>query len=228
MLIGGLLKFSSIDFPSKMAAVVFTQGCPFLCQYCHNPSLVLQKLFSKPISEEEIFSFLKKRKDKLDGVVISGGEPTIQEGLIDFIKKIKALNFLIKLDTNGINPKIIKYLIDNKLIDYIAMDIKGPLEKYALFIQKDIDTSLILESIKLILNSSIDYEFRSTLVKNLHEIQDIEKMAKLILNAKLFILQKYISKTSLNQNLTKSSFSDEEFEMMKKTSEKYVKKCLVR
>jgi pyruvate formate lyase activating enzyme len=122
-----------------------------------------------------------------------------------------------------------KSLIKDKLIDYIAMDIKAPLEKYPRLIQKDIDTSLIKKSIDIILKSSIDYEFRSTLVKNLLQISDIENMAKLIKDAKLFALQKFISKTTINPNLsTYSTFSDEEFKQMKSISEKYVQKCIIR
>jgi len=229
MLIGGLQKFSLLDFPGKTSALIFTQGCPFLCHFCHNPNLVVQNLFTSPIDENAFFSFLKKRQNQLDGVVITGGEPTIQKDLIEFIKKIKNLNYLVKLDTNGINPDIIKKLLDENLIDYIAMDIKAPLDKYKLIIQKDIDTNLIKQSINLIISSSINYEFRTTLVKDLHEFEDIEKMSILIKNAKLYIFQKFISKVTLNSSFSNYlAFSQEEMQLMKDLSQKYVKNCLIR
>ena len=122
MNIGGIEKFSLIDYPGKISAIVFTQGCNFRCGYCHNPELVFPSLFRSSISEENVFSFLKKRIGKIQALVITGGEPTIQEDLIDFIKKVKQLGFLVKLDTNGSNPKVIKEIIKAKLVDYIAME----------------------------------------------------------------------------------------------------------
>ena len=130
MLIGGFNPFSLIDFPGKMTCVIFSQGCFFRCKFCHNKSLVVKEHFEKPLSENEIFSFLIKRKKKLDAVTISGGEPTQQRDLKDFIKKIKNLNFLVKLDTNGTNPKMLEDLLKENLLDYIAMDIKSSLKNY--------------------------------------------------------------------------------------------------
>ncbi|NGX34609.1 MAG: 7-carboxy-7-deazaguanine synthase [Candidatus Anoxychlamydiales bacterium] len=229
MLIGGLQKFSLINYPKKAAAVIFTQGCSFLCHYCHNPELVIKDEFNTPLNEEDIFSFLEKRQNQLDAVVISGGEPTLQNNLIDFIKKIKKLNFLVKLDTNGINPNVIKNLLDLKLLDYIAMDLKAPLEKYPKVTNKDFSSEGIEESIKIIISSNIDYEFRSTLVKNLHEKEDIEKMALSIKNAKLYILQKFVSKVTLNPTYSKKkAFSDEDMLDMKKSALTHVKKCFIR
>ncbi len=229
MLIGGFLKFSLINYPKKVAAVIFTQGCNFLCHYCHNPELVLKDEFKTPLDIQSIFEFLKKRQNKLDAVVISGGEPTVQKNLIDFIKKIKDLDFLIKLDTNGVNPKVLKKLIDQNLIDYIAMDLKAPMDKYLIVTNKDFEIKKIKESIKIIMSSKIKYEFRSTLVKNLHEIRDVEKMAKSIVGADLYILQKFVSKVTLNPIYNKkTAFSDFEMIKMKQLSLKYVKKCLIR
>ncbi len=157
MLIGGLQKFSLINYPKKTAAVIFTQGCRFLCHYCHNPELVLDDKFQKPLNINEVLDFLKKRQNQLDAVVISGGEPTIHKDLVSFIKKLKDLNYLVKLDTNGINPKIIKNLLDQKLLDYIAMDLKAPLEKYPKVTHIDLGINLIQESIDLIMSSKIEY-----------------------------------------------------------------------
>ncbi|NGX44426.1 MAG: Pyruvate formate-lyase 1-activating enzyme [Candidatus Anoxychlamydiales bacterium] len=229
MLIGGLLKFSLINYPKKAAAVIFTQGCSFFCHYCHNPELVLKDEFNTPLEIETIFSFLEKRQGKLDAVVISGGEPTLQKNLIDFIKRVKNLNFLVKLDTNGVNPKVLKDLISQNLIDYIAMDLKAPLDKYPKITNVNLSSKRIEESIKIIMSSNIDYEFRSTLVKNLHEKEDIEKMAFSIKDAKLYVLQKFVPKVTLNPTYSKkTAFSDEEMDHFQKTSLNYVKKCFVR
>jgi len=227
MLIGGLQKFSLIDYPSKTAALIFTQGCNFSCHFCHNPSLVLKK--ASLINEEEIFEFLNKRKNQLDAVVITGGEPTIQKDLITFIKKIKNLNFLIKLDTNGTNPQMLKMLLEQNLLDYIAMDIKAPLEKYRLIIQNDIDILKINESINIILSSQIDYEFRTTYVKNLHVLDDAKNIAKSIKDAKLYILQRFVNKNTLNPIFKNYlPFSEKEMILLKKLSKDYVKNCEIR
>ena len=130
MLIGGFQKCSLIDYPGKICAIVFTLGCNFRCSYCHNPELVYPELFNKPIPEEEIFSFLPKRRGKLDAVTITGGEPTLQADLIDFILRIKKLEFLVKLDSNGSDPDVLENAISSEAPDYIAMDVKAPLEKY--------------------------------------------------------------------------------------------------
>jgi len=163
MKIGGFQRFSLIDYPAKISAIIFTQGCNFRCPYCHNPELVDPKLFTSAIDEDLILSFLRKRVGKLDGVVITGGEPLLQHDLIEFIKKVKEMGYLIKLDTNGSYPEKLERLLD--LIDYIAMDIKAPLEKYHDVVRTDVCTEKIMESITIILNGDIDYEFRTTVVK---------------------------------------------------------------
>ena len=150
MLIAGINKFSLIDFPSKLAAIVFTQGCQYRCHFCHNPSLISKNITS-PFSVSEFFDFLKSRINKLDAVVITGGEPTLQEDLIDFIKEIKKLNFKVKLDTNGTNPQILKDLLDQDLLDYIAMDVKSTFENYEKIINSKTDILDIKKSINLTL-----------------------------------------------------------------------------
>ncbi|HEC86320.1 MAG TPA: anaerobic ribonucleoside-triphosphate reductase activating protein, partial [Thermoplasmatales archaeon] len=139
MIIGGFQRFSLIDYPGKICAIIFTQGCNFRCPYCHNPELVNPKLFQEPIDENDIFRFLEMRKGKLDAVEITGGEPTLQPDLIEFMRKIKAMGFLIKLDTNGTNPEVVEKIIKNKLVDYIAMDVKAPLEKYEKVVRAKVD-----------------------------------------------------------------------------------------
>lgn len=162
MRIGGFQKFSLIDFPQKTSAIIFTQGCNFRCEYCHNPELVYHNLFKIPIPAEQIFLFLETRKDQLDAVVITGGEPTCQEDLEDFIYRIKSIGYLVKLDTNGSNPQILKCIIDKKLVDFVAMDIKAPFDKYSYLTCVPVDIEKIRTSIEIIKNSQIKFEFRTT------------------------------------------------------------------
>ena len=229
MRIGGFQKFSLIDYPGKICAIVFTQGCNFRCPYCHNPELVKPSLFGKTIPEEEIFSFLEKRKGKLDAVEITGGEPTLQKDLVDFIRRIKEIGYLVKLDTNGSNPEILLEIINHSLVDYIAMDIKAPLEKYKEVIHSVISPEKIKRSIRMIMNSDIRYEFRTTVVKSQLSKEDIINIGKLIEGAELYILQKFIPSKTLDPNfLNEKTYSDGEFKELKKDLEKLVCKCLVR
>ena len=229
MKIGGFLKLSLIDYPGKLAAVIFTQGCSMRCHFCHNPTLVIPKKFTEPVSENEVIKELLNRKKYLDGVVISGGEPTIQSGLFSFLEKIKKENFLVKLDTNGTEPKILNNLIQNNLIDYVAMDIKSPFEKYPLITGTSINIDNIKKSINILFSSNINYEFRSTLVPKLHNIEDIKKMAQSISKAPLYVLQNFIPQNTLNKELTNTeSFTLAEMEDFQRISEKFVQKCQIR
>ena len=178
MRIGGFNKLTTQDFPGNLACIIFTSGCNFDCDYCYNRDLVESK--APEIKEEEIFSYLEERKSMLDGVVISGGEPTIWDDLIPFIEKIREYGFKVKLDTNGYRPEVLKEIIDNKLVDYIAMDIKAIFNEYFKVIKKNIDTDKLLESIELIKKSNIDHEFRTTIIKGMHTIEDLEKMINLV------------------------------------------------
>jgi len=224
-----LQKLSLIDYPHQLAAVIFTCGCPLRCQFCHNASLVIPSLYSPSIPEEEIFAFLEKRKNYLDGVVITGGEPTIQADLLPFISKIKTMGYRIKLDTCGTNPAMIEELLKNQLLDYIAMDLKAPLKNYQKVAGVQIDPKIILKSIALILSSKIKKEFRSTLVQDLHSGLDVIEMAKLIKGAPLYTLQKYINKNPLNPALKgNQTFSDQELFQLQKAVQKEVSTCLIR
>lgn len=190
MRITGFQKLSLVDFDDHMSATLFTSGCNFACPFCHNSSLVIGN--SDPeISEQEIFDYLQKRKGIIDSVVISGGEPTLHKDLVEFIKKLKNLDILIKLDTNGTNLEMLKYLIENKLIDYVAMDIKNSLEKYNITIDRNCDLQTIKDTIKYIMHSGIDYEFRTTIIKEFHTHEDIKNISKLIKGAKKYYLQKF-------------------------------------
>ncbi len=240
MKIGGLEKLTLIDYSEKVAAVVFTSGCNFRCHFCYNPLLVWPQSSASgkennekepfSLTEKDLFLFFKSRQKKLDAIVISGGEPTLHLDLPQFIKKIKALNFLVKLDTNGTNPIMLKSLIDQKLIDYVAMDIKAPWEKYELVTGVKIDLQNIKNSAKLLIEGRIPYEFRTTLVPKYHTVQDIVVMAKMILKARAWYLQKFISDTNLvNPDLKdEASFSDLEMKNFVQMASQYVKKCEAR
>jgi pyruvate formate lyase activating enzyme len=219
--IGGLQKTSLLDYPDKISCIVFTCNCNFRCGYCHNPELFAQK--SPALTVPDFFNFLKTRKGKLDAVVITGGEPTLQSGLKEFAKKIKESDFLIKLDTNGTNPKVIEDMLDENLLDYIAMDIKAPLEKYQKIANAPCNTLKIQKSIDLIMNSGIDYEFRTTVVKSQLNFEDFQKIGELIKGAEKYYLQKFIPSKILDNSLYgEKSYSNEEFEKICKMLKKYV------
>lgn len=192
MLIKGFQKTTLLDFPGKVACTIFTGGCNFRCPFCHNASLVT-KLDTVPnIEEEEILSYLNKRKGILDGVCITGGEPLLQPDIISFLEKIKKTGLLIKLDTNGSRPDILKKIISLDLIDYVAMDIKNSFDKYAMTCGTDTIPNGVNESIDIIMSSEIPYEFRTTIVKELHDTADIEKIAERLKGAKAYFLQGFI------------------------------------
>lgn len=247
MLIGGIEKFSLLDYPEKISAIVFTQGCNFRCQFCYNPMLVLpiqdkggnfkyvgpksqQQKSHLIYNEDDFFVFLKSRVGKLDAVVITGGEPTIHKDLADFIIKIKKLGFLIKLDTNGSHPEVLKKLIDQKLLDYISMDIKAPKEKYQQVVGKQVDWEKIEKSIKIIMTSNLPYEFRTTVVPEFFSQSDVPAIGKLIIGADKWYLQKFKSAMELiNPKLkNKKSYSNQEMNKMAEIGRKYVKKCEAR
>jgi len=190
MFIGGLEKTTLTDFPGKVACIVFLVNCNFKCPYCYNKELTAYKFFKKSkrklIPEEEFFEFLAKNKKMLDGVVITGGEPTCSPGIIDFVKKIKLLGFGVKFDSNGSEPEILRYLIDQKLVDYIAMDIKAPLAKYREITRSTVTKKRIQKSIELISASKIPHEFRTTLYPKL-SVEDFKEMSELIPGEKWFL-----------------------------------------
>ena len=230
MKIGGVIRTSLVDYPGKVAASIFTIGCNFRCGYCHNPELVLPDEFVMSIPENEVLEFLKTRIGKLDGVAISGGEPTLHEDLPEFIREVKTMGFLVKLDSNGSNPDVLRGLIDDKLIDYIAMDIKGPLEKYHEIMGWKIDPNVIRRSVDLIKNSGLEHEFRTTIVRSQLTVEDFEKVGKLVEGADRFALQHFraIEKMVDTEKFRdERTFSEEEFEQVRKIMEKYVKKCVI-
>jgi pyruvate formate lyase activating enzyme len=191
MKIGGYQKSSLTDFPGKVAAVVFTQGCGWRCPFCHNRSLVHPARFQPAIPEEEVFDHLELRRDQLDGVVVTGGEPTLQPGLPDFLRRVRKLGYAIKLETNGGRPSVISQLLLENLVDYVAMDVKGPLSDYKRFTGCEVDTGLLELSIELIKQSNIAYEFRTTLVGGLHTPEHIDELAPLLYGVRRYAVQTY-------------------------------------
>lgn len=193
MTIGGLMKLTLLDYPGRVACTVFTSGCNFRCPFCHNASLVnIPQNGRQEIDEEDFFAFIQKRRGILDGVCITGGEPTIYPDLTEFIGKIKALGYKVKLDTNGSNPEKLRELTSANLVDYVAMDIKNSPEKYAMTAKCDGKTlERVRESISLLMNSGVDFEFRTTVVNELHTDADFHGIGKLIEGAPKYYLQNF-------------------------------------
>lgn len=192
MQIHGLNKTTLLDYPQHVAATIFTGGCNFRCPFCHNSGLVLNPAGQPIISEEEVLAFLKKRKGILTGICVTGGEPTLQKDLKDFLRKVKALDYLVKLDTNGYRPDVLGELLEEGLLDYVAMDIKSSLKNYGVLAGiKEIDTDVIKESVELLKKSGIPYEFRTTVVRELHTGEDFEEIGKWLAGCPAYYLQAY-------------------------------------
>lgn len=201
MQIGGLNKTSLIDYPGKIAAVVFTQGCNWRCPFCHNPELVVPRCFQKPIPEETVMEFLQSRVDQLDGVVVSGGEPTIHSDLPGFIAAIKDMGYDVKLDTNGSNPEMLRVLLSEGLVDYVAMDLKGPVGNYQQLAGARVSPDCLRTSIWTIKNSGVDHEFRTTVVPGLHTLRELKAMGELVRGAQRYVLQDFVSDRCLRESL---------------------------
>lgn len=228
MIIGGFQKTSLLDYPDQVSSIFWTVGCNFNCPFCYNKNLVEDKV--EKIPEGEILSFLKKRKGLLDGVVISGGEPLLQEDLVDFAGKIKKLGYLVKIDTNGTFPDKIKELIDKKQVDYIAMDIKAPKKKYNTLTGIKTDISKIEKSIEIIKNNSTDYEFKTTFIPQLLQKEDIVEIAKWLEGAKRFYLQQFKNNPPLISSKLENlkPYSKEELEMTLEEIKPYFTNCYMR
>ena len=207
LVIAGFQKLTLLDYPGHLAATVFTVGCSFRCPFCHNPELVNHGTYNieHGTIEKDFFEFLKKRKGKLEGVCITGGEPTIQPDLVEFIGKIRKLGYKVKLDTNGTRPDILREVISERLVDFIAMDIKNQPKKYEKTINTKFDLNRIKLSIGLIMNSRIPYEFRTTAVPGIHSERDFLAIAKWIKNAQSYWLQRYQETKILDPNLKKKT-----------------------
>jgi len=216
MKLGGWQGVSLIDYPDNVCAVLFTQGCNFKCPYCHNPELVDPKRFQECLPQEDVLSLLQKRKGKLDAVSITGGEPTIQSDLVEYVKRIKDIPYLVKIDTNGSHPEVLEELVKKKLVDYIAMDVKAPLGKYGKITKSRVKTEKIKESIALIKDSGVAYEFRTTVVKSLLTKSDLDKIGALIRGADLYVLQRFVPSKALEKRFLKeTTYTDKDFQAMK-------------
>ena len=198
MKICGLQKLTALDFPGRLACTVFTPGCDLRCGFCHNAALVTAGNLPELIPEAEIFAFLEKRRGILDGVCFTGGEPLLQPDLGDFLSRVKALDFLVKLDTNGMHPRALAELIDSGFVDYVAMDIKNSRHKYAATCGvPGLDTAPVDRSLALLLEGRVDYELRTTLAVPLHEMADIEAMGGWIKGAKRWFFQQFVDSGGL-------------------------------
>ena len=226
MFFAGFQKLTLLDYPEKVACILFTMGCNFRCPFCHNASLVRAENKAE-ISEEEVLSFLKKRKGVMDGVCISGGEPLLYDGLGDFIKKVKALGYSVKLDTNGSLPEKLKALVREGLVDYVAMDIKNSFESYDKTTGIKTDLNNIKESLAFLMSGAVEHEFRTTLVKELHTDEDMESIGKMIKGAKRYFLQNFVdSGDVLCDNM--HPLTEDELEKMMQIAKKYVPNTICR
>jgi anaerobic ribonucleoside-triphosphate reductase activating protein len=193
MKIYGIEKFSMVDWDGKIVCTLFASGCNFRCPFCHNSSLALAD--GNELDIDDIFSFLEKRKGVLDGVCISGGEPTLNPDLEDFVKKIKDMGYKVKLDTNGTNPKAVQSLVEKKLVDYVAMDIKNSPHKYSSTIGNyALNLDDILATVNIIKKSNIPHEFRTTIIKEFHTEEDMKYIADLVDGCDKYVLQKYVDR----------------------------------
>jgi len=212
MKVGGFQKVSLIDYPGKLSAILFTQGCNLRCPYCHNPELVDPDRYGPLIGQEEILAFLEKRKGKLDALAVTGGEPLLQKNLAGFLDAVKKMGYLVKLDTNGTFPDELDALLREGLIDYIAMDIKGPLKAYEAITASKVDTAKIRRSIEIIRSSGLRHEFRTTVVRTQLTPRDLTAVAGLIGKGDLYVLQPFIpGKTLKDAFASEVSYSPEEF-----------------
>ncbi len=221
MRIGGLLKFSLIDFPGKVAGVIFTQGCNFRCPFCHNPELVLPNLFADPLDSEEVFSFFEKRKGQLQGVVITGGEPTLHDDLPDVMKRFKSMGYMIKLDTNGSRPEMLERVIQLRCVDYIAMDIKTSLGSYRRATGVCVNLEEIKTSVEMIKTSGVDYEFRTTALKVFLQDEDMRFISSWMEGVKKYNIRRGNLKDKVldfNFFADTSDYTDEEWDFIKMLS----------
>lgn len=226
MIIAGLQKLTLTDFPGNVACIIFLKGCNLRCPYCQNSELIENRIDDNYILKEEVFSFLKKRQGTLDGVVITGGEPTLTKELPKFIREIRDLGFKIKLDTNGTNPKMLKELLEDKLLDYVAMDIKNIDNKFAQTtgLSKEGTDKLLKnteESIKILKKSKVDHEFRTTIMKNYHTVEDLDKINEMIGNDEKYFLQNFEDSEFVLDHKIQAFSEDELKEINNKLKEKF-------
>ena len=228
MKIGGIQKTSLIDYPNKVCAVFFASGCNFRCPYCYNPELVFNK--TELINEKWIYNFLEKRKNYLDAILLSGGEITIQPDFIEFVKRIKQYGYLVGIETNGSKPDAIKKLIDSRLTDFIAMDIKSDLETYEKAACAKLDKGKIKKSVELIKDSNVDYEFRTTVVPGLFNEETAIKIGEWLKGSKKYVLQQFNNdRDMINKSFKrKKPYTVDKLKKFKEILEPYIKDVRIK
>lgn len=228
MKIAGFKKTSLVDYPGTISAVIFLSGCNFRCGFCHNPSIVFGK--AAKIEENEVMDLLKRRKRVLEGVCVTGGEPTIHDNLPLLFKKIKSMGFLAKLDTNGTNPEMLEKVIGEQIVDYIAMDIKAPLEKYSFAANADVNIQKIKQSISILMDSKIEYEFRMTLIPKFVDIDSFKEVCQMLKGAKRFYIQQFEKGSEMIDYSFKSekAYTDEELDKFLDIAKEYFEVCGIR
>jgi pyruvate formate lyase activating enzyme len=231
MQLAGLLKFDLIDYPGEVSATVFTRGCNFRCFFCHNPELVVPEKYNPLLDSNEVLDFLAGRFGKLTGVCITGGEPLLQPDITDFIKKLKDMGYKVKLDTNGLLSTILEKVIQTKTVDYLAMDIKGNSGVYqAVSATSNLEALMasVKKSIELIKNSDVPYEFRTTIVKSFHKLEDFYEVGELIRGAKKYALQNYEHSKHVGDTTGVESFTRQELETFKVLMQEFVDEVAIR
>lgn len=228
MKIHGFQKTTLLDYPGHVAATVFVGGCNFRCPFCHNGLLVLEPETQPEIPEEEVLSYLQKRRGILEGICVTGGEPTLQPDLEAFIRRLKGLGYLVKLDTNGSCPQVLEQLLQEGFLDYVAMDIKASPDNYfAAAGLKEIDFGRIRQSIRLLMESNISYEFRTTVVKGIHTLEEFEEIGRLLQGCRAYFLQGFReSESMVGQGC--QAFSSQEMEKMAELAGKYIDRVELR
>lgn len=206
MKFSGLQRTTFSDFPGKVAAIVFTKGCNFRCPFCHNPDLVSGPAEAE-LTEAEVLGFLESRRGRLGGLVVSGGEPTLHAGLPEFLARVRALGLATKLDTNGSRPGVLRRLLDEALLDFVAMDVKAPLRKYDALAGCAVDPARVAESIRLIVESGIDHEFRTTALHRFLDDDDILEIGETVRGARRYVLQPFVSSRTLDGSLAGQDLS---------------------
>ena len=228
MVIHGIQKLTLVDYPGHPAAILFTGDCNFRCPFCQNAPLVLSSSSEPVIADEEIFSFLTKRKGMLEGVVVTGGEPTLQRDLIPFLGRLKTLGYLVKLDTNGYRPDVLEKAMESGYVDYVAMDIKTSLDEYPVVAGiKNLDVSRIERSVELLKSGTVDYEFRTTVVEPLHHKENFEKIGELLKGCRRYYLQSFVDSGNI---IGKNCYppSQEQLKNYLKTVSNYIESVSIR
>ena len=203
MIIGGFQKISLSDFPGRVSAIVFTRGCGFRCPYCHNPELVDPDNYITPLDEAKILSFLRSRGGRIQGVVITGGEPTFHDDLKDFIRTVREIGCEVKLDTNGSNPALLERIISLGLVDYVALDVKAPLRLYSSVARVLVNTGDILRSIRIIIDSGLPHEMRTTYLESLLSLDDMREIGEMVRGCRLLVVQRFKPTKALDPAMLK-------------------------